>query len=179
MRFTLTGLSAATLIGPVLAVFGLTLCLMCSAQSAPNSNAKREIAMNNAPRLKHLSPVLIVDSVEPCLTFWVERFGFKVENQVPAPDGKLIFASVVKDDVEVMYQTRASVLAEDPNAAKNLSGHSAVVFITVEDIGAVEKAVAAAPVVKPKHTTFYGSTELYVREPGGNTVGFAQMGTAK
>jgi hypothetical protein len=29
--------------------------------------------------------------------------------------------------------------------------------------------------VKPRHQTFYGSTEIYVREPGGNTVGFAQM----
>jgi hypothetical protein len=27
----------------------------------------------------------------------------------------------------------------------------------------------------PRHTTFYGSTEIYVREPGGNTVGFAQF----
>jgi len=30
--------------------------------------------------------------------------------------------------------------------------------------------------VKPRHKTFYGSTEIYVREPGGHTVGFAQMG---
>jgi hypothetical protein len=39
----------------------------------------------------------------------------------------------------------------------------------------VEQAVAGAPVVKPRHTTFYGSAEIYVREPGGHTVGFAQM----
>ena len=29
--------------------------------------------------------------------------------------------------------------------------------------------------VKPRHETFYGSTEIYVREPGGNTVGFSQF----
>jgi hypothetical protein len=28
-------------------------------------------------------------------------------------------------------------------------------------------------VVKERHQTFYGSTEFYVREPGGNVVGFA------
>ena len=78
-----------------------------------------------------------------------------------------------------MYQTRASVVAEDPKAAADLAGHSVVLFITVGDMEAVEKAVAGAAVVKAKHKTFYGSTELYVREPGGNTVGFAQMGTAK
>lgn len=46
----------------------------------------------------------------------------------------------------------------------------------MESLDAVERAVAGAPpVVKPRHKTFYGSTELYVREPGGHVVGFAQM----
>jgi uncharacterized glyoxalase superfamily protein PhnB len=133
----------------------------------------------STPRLQHLTPVLVVESVEPCLPFWEERFGFTVANRVPGPGGKLIFASVEKGDVEVMYQTRASVVEENPSAALELNGHSIALFITVDDINAVEKAVAGAPLVKAKHTTFYGSTEIYVREPGGNTVGFAQMGTAK
>jgi uncharacterized glyoxalase superfamily protein PhnB len=127
------------------------------------------------PRLKQLTPVLIVDTVEPCLQFWVDRFGFTKKNEVPGPDGKLIFASVDKDGVEVMYQTRKSVLSETPEAAGELSGHSVALFLTVDDLDAVEQAVAGAPVVKPRHKTFYGSTELYVREPGGNTVGFAQF----
>ena len=126
-------------------------------------------------RLTRLSPVLIVDSVEPCITFWVDRFGFTAANQVPGPDGKLVFASVEKDGIEIMYQTRASVLAERPDAASELSGHSTVLFLTVENLDRVEQAVAGAPIVKPRHKTFYGSTELYVREPGGNTVGFAQF----
>jgi uncharacterized glyoxalase superfamily protein PhnB len=126
-------------------------------------------------RLTRLSPVLVVDSVEPCIAFWVDRFGFTATNQVPGPDGKLVFASVEKDGIEIMYQTRASVLAERPDAASELSGHSTALFFTVEDLDRVEQAVAGVPVVKPRHKTFYGSTELYVREPGGNTVGFAQF----
>jgi uncharacterized glyoxalase superfamily protein PhnB len=93
---------------------------------------------------------------------------------VPGPDGRLVFASVAKDGVEVMYQTRASVVAEAPESAKDLDGHSVALFIVTEDLDAVERAVAGAPVVKPRHKTFYGTTELYVREPGGNTVGFSQ-----
>ena len=54
-------------------------------------------------------------------------------------------------------------------------GHSVALFITVDDLDTIEKALAGAPVVKPRHDTFYGSTEIYVREPGGNTVGFAQF----
>ncbi|HMA39949.1 MAG TPA: VOC family protein [Gemmatimonadales bacterium] len=131
--------------------------------------------MAAAVRLTHLTPVLIVDSVEPCLAFWVDRFGFEAKNKVPGPDGKLIFASVERDGIEVMYQTRASVLADSPASASELVGHSTALFITVPDLDSVERAVAGAPVVKPRHKTFYGSTELYVREPGGNTVGFAQF----
>lgn len=127
------------------------------------------------PQLKHLAPVLVVDKVEPCVAFWVERFGFSAANQVPGPDGNLLFASVSKHGIEVMYQTRASVLAEDPGKAAELAGHSAVLFLTVPSLDEVERAVAGAPVVKPRHTTPYGSTEIYVREPGGNTVGFAQF----
>jgi hypothetical protein len=87
-----------------------------------------------------------------------------------------VFASVKKGAIEVMYQTRTSVLAERPDAESEMTGHSTALFITTEDLDAVERALDGAPVVKPRHTTFYGSTEIYVREPGGNTVGFAQFG---
>jgi uncharacterized glyoxalase superfamily protein PhnB len=128
------------------------------------------------PRLKRLTPVLVVEGVEPCIRFWTERLGFTAENEVPGPGGKLVFASAQKDGIEVMYQTRESVVADQPGMAKDLDGHSIVLFITVEDLDSVERAMAGVPVVKPRHKTFYGSTELYVREPGGHTVGFAQMG---
>jgi uncharacterized glyoxalase superfamily protein PhnB len=126
--------------------------------------------------LKQLTPVLIVDRVEPCVQFWVDRFGFAATNQVPGEDGALIFASVDRDGIEVMYQTRASVIADAPDTAADLNGRSIVLFITVDDFDATEQALAGAPVVKPRHQTFYGSTEIYVREPGGHTVGFAKMG---
>ena len=38
-----------------------------------------------------------------------------------------------------------------------------------------KKQLAGAPVVKARHKTFYGSEEIYVSEPGGNAVGFAQF----
>ena len=124
---------------------------------------------------KHLTPVIIADTVEPGIAFWVDRLGFKVANQVPGPDGALIFASVEKEGIELMYQTRGSVLEEQPDAQSDLAGHSVALFITVEDLDAIERMVAGAPVVKARHQTFYGSSELYVKEPAGNTVGFAQF----
>src|ERR1051325_2090110 len=91
--------------------------------------------------LKHLTPVIIVDAVEPGVAFWTDKLGFVMENSVPGPDGKLVFASVKKDDVEVMYQTRASVEAEAPGAV-NYSGNSTSLFITVPsiaDLDTIEK----------------------------------------
>lgn len=129
----------------------------------------------HTPQLKQLTPVLVVDRVEPCVAFWVERLGFVAENQVPGPDGMLVFASLKAGGIEVMYQTRASVAADLPGLAGEVPGTSAVLFITVENLDAVEQAVAGAPIVKPRHQTFYGSTELYIREPGGHMVGFAQF----
>lgn len=128
------------------------------------------------PAIKALAPVIVVDAVEPCVRFWTERLGFTKENEVPGDDGKLVFASVRKDAVEIMYQTRASVVADSPELDQELDGHSTTLFITVPtpaDLDAAERAVGDAPVVKPRHRTFYGSEEFYVREPGGTVVGFA------
>lgn len=129
----------------------------------------------SAPPLNRLTPVLVVDAVEPCIQFWIERFGLVPESEVPGDEGKLVFAIVKKGDVEIMYQTRASVVAERPDAADEITGHSTALFITTEDLNAVERALEGVPVVKARHKTFYGSEEIYVREPGGNTVGFAQF----
>ena len=127
------------------------------------------------PLFKQLTPVIIADAVEPGIAFWTDRLGFKITNQVPGPDGRLIFASAEHDGIEVMYQTRASVVADQPETARALDGHSIALFITVTDLDKVEAALVGAPVVKARHETFYGSTEIYVREPAGNTVGFAQF----
>lgn len=128
------------------------------------------------PRLRRLTPVLIVDRVEACIGFWTERLGFAITNQVPGTDGTLIFASAEKDGLEVMLQTRASVIAERADAATEINGHSIALFVEVDDLDTVEHALAGVEIVKPRHRTFYGSSELYVREPGGNVVGFAQFG---
>ena len=129
-----------------------------------------------APKLKSLTPVIIVDEVEPCLEFWMTRLGFEKPQEVPGDDGKLVFAILQKDGLELMYQTKASVAADSPGQKGELTGHTTTLFFTVPSMGdldAIEKAVKGAPMVKERHKTFYGSTEFYIREPGGNVVGFA------
>ncbi|HEY0229796.1 MAG TPA: hypothetical protein VGC55_00975 [Dokdonella sp.] len=88
-------------------------------------------------KLRRLTPVLIVERIEPGLAFWIDRFGFAQTNAVPGDDGKLVFASLEKDGIEIMYQTRASVLAERADAAAELDGHSIVVFVEVASLDAI------------------------------------------
>ena len=132
-----------------------------------------------APRVTQLTPVMLVEQVEPSLAFWTERLGFAVENTVPGPDGGLLFASARRGAVEVMYQTVTSIAEEQPALAAALRAapraQPVTLFVAVDDLDAVERAMHDVPVVKARHTTFYGSDELYVREPGGVTVGFAQF----
>jgi hypothetical protein len=123
--------------------------------------------------MKKLSPVLVVDEVEPCLPFWVDRLGFAKTVEVPE-GSKLGFVILSKDGVEVMYQSRASVEKDIPTLVPERAGHTIALFIEVSDVGAVERALAGFEVILPRRRTFYGMDEVGVKEPGGNPVIFAQ-----
>ena len=121
--------------------------------------------------MQSLTPILIVDAIEPCLGFW-ENLGFEVT--VKVPDGAALgFVILNNGPVEVMYQTRASVAKDVPSMADFPS--SSILYIHVTNIDEVIAAVSGAPVLVPKRTTFYGATEYSVREPGGNAVSFSEV----
>lgn len=123
-----------------------------------------------------LTPVLIVDAIEPCLAFWVDRLGFAATVTVPHGD-RLGFVILVKDGAEVMYQTRASVADDAPATLDPNGGHSAGLFVEVPDLDAVSRALDGVPLIIPRRTTFYGMDEIGVRAPGGHVVVFAQPAT--
>lgn len=119
------------------------------------------------------TPVLFVDRVEPCLSFWTDRLGFEKVAEVPGPDGRPQFAMLVRDGVEVMYQTWAALEAESRPAAEAPRGHSIALFIEVSDLDQVDRAMAGIARVTDRHQTFYGMDEFTVREPAGALVTFA------
>ena len=128
-------------------------------------------------KLNKLSPVLVVDAIEPCLSFWVDRLGFSKVAEVPDGD-RLGFVILQKDGVEVMYQSRESVRKDIPALADVPAGGTNL-YIEVADVAAVERAVKGAEVVVRRRKTFYGADEIGVREPAGNAVIFGQHGTAE
>ena len=132
----------------------------------PTTNAAPQSAM------KKLTPVIMVDAIEPCLPFW-ERLGFAKVAEVPEGD-RLGFVILAKDSVEVMYQTHESVEKDAAGLVPRARGHGAALFIEVSDVASVASALEGIEIVMPRRKTFYGMDEIGVREPGGHIVMFAQ-----
>lgn len=123
--------------------------------------------------MKKVTPVLYVEEIEPALPFWMDRLGFEKTTEVPHGD-RLGFVILQRGGVEIMYQTRDSVLDDLPDLGAIPTGGS-MLFVEVDDLDAVERALEGIPPVTPRRKTFYGSEELVVREPAGNVVNFAQF----
>jgi hypothetical protein len=126
--------------------------------------------------MKKLTPVYVVERIEPCLDFWVGRLGFEKVVEIPEGDA-LGFVILSRGNVEIMYQSRESVAKDIPALAPAEAGSPSPngTYIEVSDIDDVEKRLAGWELVVPRRKTFYGATEIGVREPAGNLIVFAQM----
>lgn len=123
--------------------------------------------------VQKVTAVLAVETVEGSLDFWERRLGF--ERTVTVPHENTIgFVILVKNGVEVMLQSVASILADLGANTGEVNGRSAALFIEVADLEPVEQALDGYPIEMPRRTTFYGTTEVGVREPGGHFIVFAQ-----
>jgi hypothetical protein len=123
--------------------------------------------------VKKLTPVLMVDAIEPCLPLWVDRLGWTKTVEVPEGD-KLGFVILAKDGAEVMYQTWVSVEKDVGHAPKRAVGTSVGLFLEVTNLDEIVKQLEGIPLVLPRRRTFYGMDEVGVAEAGGHTVVFAE-----
>lgn len=156
---------------PVLILPMVGLLLLASSAAAQGDKTVKTI------EVKKVTAVLLVEEIEPCLNFWVERLGFTKTTEVP--DGnKLAFVILQKGATEVMYQTFASVEKDNVEAAKDARKGPTFLYVEVGDLDAVIAALKGVPVVMPVRTTFYGAKEIGVKDPAGHFVTFAQYGAA-
>ena len=78
----------------------LAVALFLGIAALQANQIKEKKLMN----VKKITPVLLVDAIEPILPFWIDRLGFT--KAIEVPDGnKLGFVDLQKGSVEVMYQT--------------------------------------------------------------------------
>jgi catechol 2,3-dioxygenase-like lactoylglutathione lyase family enzyme len=112
---------------------------------------------------------LIVESIEACLPFWVERLGF--EKTVEVPHGPALgFVILERGSAKLMLQTRASLADDIVPLGKE--SYRALLYITVDDLAPIRKALEGYPLALPERTTAYGARELIVKDPAGNGVCF-------
>jgi uncharacterized glyoxalase superfamily protein PhnB len=150
------------------AVFAAALAL---AFGIPQTNPIEEKKPMN---VKKITPVLLVDQIEPILPFWIDRLGFT--KAIEVPDGnKLAFVNFQKGSVEVMYQTYASVEKDAPPEMRAAARRGPTyLYLEVDNLDAVLAAMKDVNKVMPERTAFYGMREFAVQDPAGHFITFAQ-----
>jgi uncharacterized glyoxalase superfamily protein PhnB len=127
--------------------------------------------------VKKITAILFVEQVDPCVQFWVERFGFEKAAEVPEGD-QLAFAMLQKANVELMYQSYASADQDGGAISQAVRKGPTFLYLEVDNLDETIAAVKDAEVVMPKRTTFYGSTEIGIKDPAGHFITFAQFGAS-
>ncbi len=119
--------------------------------------------------VRRMSHVFLVDEIEPCLPFWVDRLGFEVRLQVNDDKG-LEFVTLGRDEVEIMYRTRSSVHEDAPGLVEGQHGPWVVMYLEVENLENLLPRLEGADVVIPLRQNCFGTQEIFVAEPSGRIV---------
>jgi uncharacterized glyoxalase superfamily protein PhnB len=161
--------------------------LASAAGGQPEAKGERQMSVKKTSMkktsmkktsVKKITAVLFAPEIEPCLKFWVERFGFEKTLEVPEGN-KLAFAIVQKGGVELMYQSYASADKDAPaEIAQAVRKGPTFLYVEVDNLDETIAALKGVDVVMPVRTTFYGAREIGVKDPAGHFVTFAQMSTA-
>jgi uncharacterized glyoxalase superfamily protein PhnB len=146
------------------------LALLVALAPAQTNLTEEKKAMN----VKKMTPILFVNEIEPVLPFWVDRLGFQKTAEVPEGN-KLGFVILQKGNVEVMYQTYASVDKDMPAIAQAVRRGSTFLYVEVDNLNAVIEATKGVEIYLPVRTTFYGAKEIGVKDPAGHFITFAQF----
>ncbi|APR78480.1 Hypothetical protein A7982_03827 [Minicystis rosea] len=121
--------------------------------------------------VRKVTPVLVVDRIEPCLSFWEGQLGYARVAEVPHEDA-LGFVILVREGTEMMLQTKASLAADMPAvAARNPE------VVLYAEVASVDDAIAStkgATVILEPRTTFYGAKEIGILDPSGQVLLLAE-----
>ena len=145
-----------------IATFVLTIAVLLFTLPSTTSRAEEK---TKPMTVKKITPVLFVEDVSPCVKFWVERFGFEKTAEVPDGD-KLAFAMLQKGNVELMYQSYASADKDVETAiSQAVRKGPTFLYVEVDNLDETIDAVKGREVYMPKRKTFYGSTEIGIKDP--------------
>jgi len=122
-----------------------------------------------------LTPNLFVHDVEASMNFYQSVLGFQKGMTVPDKP-PYVFASVTNGTVEIFFNDLKVVAQEYPESAGTKIGGSMTMYIEVQGIEEVLKAVekSGAKINMPLKTQFYGMREFGFVDPEGWMVTIAE-----
>ena len=119
------------------------------------------------PRLREIVPLLFVDDITACVSFYVDILGFAIQRKWE-PDGKLAWCRLGRDSASLMLQK-----ACDEDGPADTRGRGIGFYFNCDNIDALyaeftSRGLQAAP---PK-AAYYGEKQLTLRDPAGYNITF-------
>lgn len=144
----------------------LSLLLLASTQHPPAPSAPTTFTK--------LTLNMMVEDVNATVEFYRTVLGFDLVMTVP-DSGRLDWALVQRDDVEMMFQARQSLVEDLPQFQDRPVGGALTFYLDVEGVeGLYERLRANVHVVKALHETFYGTREFAIEDINGFILTFAE-----
>ncbi len=124
--------------------------------------------------LKKLTPNLMVEDVNQTIDFYKNMLGFEVLATVPET-GQFNWAMLKQGDVEMQFQTRASLSEEIPTFKDRAIGGALTLYIDIENVTQLHASLKdKVTIVQDMHTTFYGTQEFAIQDCNGFILSFSQ-----
>lgn len=116
-----------------------------------------------------LIPTFVVDQIERCAAFWVDRLGFEKRSE-PEGTADANCVTLARGALEVVYRSK-SALDRDLSALAGC-GERSIVYMEIENIEELESRMSDLTPVIPVRETSYGSAEVGYADPAGNVIIF-------
>lgn len=131
-----------------------------------------------APNLQSITSNLMVDDVDKTVEYYKTVLGFNLEISVPRDDGKLQWALVNRDSVDIMLHERNNLIEEMPMLVETKTGGGSItLFVKMEGFEAFYDEIKGkkdAQIIIEPHTTFYGMKEFTLQDNNGYIITFAE-----
>ena len=123
--------------------------------------------------MESLSPNIFVKDINETIDFY-KQLGFQLVMSVPEDGSPLVWAMVMKGNVNFMFQTFAS-LGDDLPAVNRKDGGSLLFYIKLKNIlSFFEEIKNKVTVIKGLEKTFYGATEFSILDNNNYLLTFAE-----
>lgn len=123
-----------------------------------------------------LTPNMMVEDVNETVAFYRSVLGFDLVMTVP-DSGRLDWALVQRNDVEMMFQARRSLAEDLPTFQDRPVGGALTFYLDVEGVeGLYERLRPHVTILQDLHETFYGTREFTIEDCNGFLLTFAEGG---